>query len=48
LPALAAALLYFNRASRVGALHNRLPSVVVLVATLVFFGWMAVQGGGGD
>ena len=48
LPALAAALLYFNRASRIGALHNRLPSVVVLAATLLFFGWMAVQGGGGD
>jgi Mn2+/Fe2+ NRAMP family transporter len=48
LPALAAALLYFNRASRIGRLRNRLPSTVVLVATLLFFGWLALQGGGGD
>lgn len=48
LPALAAALLYFNRSSRVGPLHNRMPSTVVLVATLLFFGWIAVRGGGGD
>jgi Mn2+/Fe2+ NRAMP family transporter len=48
LPALAAALLYFNRASRLGRLRNRLPSIVVLAATLLFFGWIALQGGGGE
>jgi Mn2+/Fe2+ NRAMP family transporter len=49
LPALALALLYFNgRKAWVGPLRNRWPSVVGLVATLVFFGWVALQGGGGD
>lgn len=49
LPAPAAALLYFNRSSRVGPLlHNRWPSIVVLAATLLFFGWVALQGGGGE
>lgn len=49
LPALAAALLYFNgRSAWVGSLRNRWPTIVGLVATLVFFGWMALQGGGGD
>jgi Mn2+/Fe2+ NRAMP family transporter len=49
LPALAVALLYFNgRTAWVGGLRNRWPSIVGLVATLVFFGWVALQGGGGD
>jgi Mn2+/Fe2+ NRAMP family transporter len=48
LPAVAAGLLYFNRASRIRPLHNRLPSIAVLVATLLFFGWIALRGGGGD
>lgn len=49
LPALAAALLYFNgRKAWVGSLRNRWPSIVGLVATLVFFAWVALQGGGGD
>lgn len=49
LPALALALLYFNgRTAWVGRLRNRWPSIVGLVATLVFFGWVALQGGGGD